>query len=77
MAERVRLIASLVSETTRVIPCWQSTPELSSSVARLGLSVVRIRPDRLASGPVVVSLSGGLVRHLGCEHLRRWLPSLA
>jgi hypothetical protein len=43
---------------TAVTPCLQNTPSLSVTVAHLGLEPQRVRQDRLASDPVVVSLGG-------------------
>jgi hypothetical protein len=41
-----------------LIACLQSTAGVSGIVAHLGLKAVRVRPDRLVSGLVVVSLGG-------------------
>ena len=38
--------------------CLQNTPELSATLARLGLQSQRVRQDRPASGCVVVNLGG-------------------
>lgn len=50
-----------------MILCLQNASRLSETVSHLGLSVLRIRSDRFASGLVVVSLGGHARPHLARE----------
>jgi hypothetical protein len=63
------ILKSLLFST--LSPYLQNTPGLSGTVAHLGLSHSYVRWDRLASGPVVVSLGGQRSPRLAGNHLTR------